>query len=161
MRATLRAFPTPLRRYIGGPFTAPPAQQKRRGFSLVPCFGIALARTTRARKAASIAARLRRTSPQGGPHDGGQFDASPWMDCQRTPQLPRVPGAQGLCARRECGVAFSLLRAPALRPAGQLRCSRRSCGVVVPFSWPRKRKTLARLTRVKKGRDAARRRRVL
>ena len=46
------------------------------------------------------------------------FGDSPSMDCRRTPQQYRAPGAQGLCARRDRGVAFSLLT----------------------FSWPLKRK---------------------
>ena len=103
-----------------------------------------MARTMHAIRGPSLAAGLWRNCPKDGPHDVGQFDPSPRMDCRRTPAPVRAPGAQGLCGRRECGVAFSLLRAPALRPAGQLRCSRRSCGAVVTFSWPRKRKRLAR-----------------
>ena len=46
---------------------------------------VALARTMRAIRAPSIAARLRRNRPKDGPHDVGQFDARPRMDCRRTP----------------------------------------------------------------------------
>jgi hypothetical protein len=46
---------------------------------------LALARRMRAIGVPSIAARLRRNCPKDGPHDVGQFDASPGMDCQRTP----------------------------------------------------------------------------
>jgi hypothetical protein len=133
--------PTSRCRCIGDPVTAHPAQPRRSGFPQPRAFALlsALARTTRAQWAPSIAARLRRECPKDGPHDVGQFDASPGMDCRRTPERPRAPGAQGLCARRDRGVAFLL----------------------VTSLWPRKEKPLARRRRVKKGTDAARRRRVL
>jgi hypothetical protein len=120
LRATLRAFPAPLRRCIGGPATAPPAHPRPSRFprpaaqaqalavAVAVAVLFALARRMRAIGVPSIAARLRRKSPKDGPHDVGQFDASPRMDCQRTPELPCGPGAQGLCVGRECGVAFSL-----------------------------------------------------
>jgi len=74
-----------------------------------------------------------RKSPKDGPQDVGQFAASTRRCCQQTPELARAPEAQGLCARRVRGVAFSLLRAPALRPSGRLRRSRCSCSAVVTF----------------------------
>ncbi len=40
------------------------------------------------------AARLRRTSPQGGAHDARQFDVGTWMCCRRTPEQPREVGRQ-------------------------------------------------------------------
>ena len=63
----------------------------------------------RAIRVPSLAAGLWRNCPKDGPQEVGQFDASPWMDCRRTPEQAREPGAQGLCVRRECWVAFLLV----------------------------------------------------
>ena len=110
--AILRTVPTHARRDRGDPMSAHRARQ-RNSQSSAPCASshepaLSLPRTMRAHRVPSIAASVRRRSPQDGPHDVGQFDASPWMDCQRTPQHARAPGAQGLCARRECGGGLSL-----------------------------------------------------
>ena len=77
--------------------------------ALALALAVASARTMRAERGPSLAARLHRNCPQDGPHDVGQFAASTGRCCQRTPQQTRVPEAHGLCAGRQRGVVFSLV----------------------------------------------------
>ncbi len=87
--------------YLGYPYPRLRSQDKAsaRTPRLGSCFGFSRFALENARRAVersfgahdaryrapSIAARLRRNCPKDGPHDVGQFDVSPWMDCRRTP----------------------------------------------------------------------------
>jgi hypothetical protein len=71
----------------------------------------------------SDAASGRRTSPQGGAHDVRQFAAGAWMYHRRTPKSASVPVVHGWTKGASAWWPFSL----------------------VTFSWPRKRKSHARL----------------
>ncbi len=102
---TVRAIPPSRCRCIGAPTTAHRAQPGRSTCpqALALLIAHALARTMRASRGPSIAARLRRNCPKDGPQEVGQFDASPGADCRRTPEQAREPEAQGPCVGREWG----------------------------------------------------------